>query len=90
MLARFRPHLNHATVVAYLALFVALGGGAYAVTSLPNNSVGTPQLKPNAVVSSKVKDNSITGADVKESTLGKVPKAFAATAQPSPIAEGVS
>ncbi len=33
MFARFRPHLNHATVVAYLALFVALGGGALAARS---------------------------------------------------------
>ena len=32
MLARFRPRLNHATVVAYLALFLALGGGALAAT----------------------------------------------------------
>ena len=28
-----RPRINHATVVAYLALFVALGGGAYAASS---------------------------------------------------------
>jgi hypothetical protein len=33
-LARVRPRLNHATIVAYLALFVALGGGAFAATSL--------------------------------------------------------
>jgi hypothetical protein len=33
-MARLRPRLNHATVVAYLALFVALGGGAFAATSL--------------------------------------------------------
>jgi hypothetical protein len=33
MLARFRPRFpSHATVVAYLALFVALGGGAFALT----------------------------------------------------------
>jgi hypothetical protein len=33
MLVRIRPRLNHTTVVAYLALFVALGGGALAATS---------------------------------------------------------
>ncbi|MEA2376035.1 MAG: hypothetical protein QOD53_2498 [Thermoleophilaceae bacterium] len=33
MLSRLRPRLNHATVVAYLALFVALGGGALAAKS---------------------------------------------------------
>src|SRR5947209_16734674 len=30
---RLGPRLNHGTVVAYLALFVALGGGALAATS---------------------------------------------------------
>lgn len=33
-MARFRPCLNHGTVVAYLALFVALGGGAFAASAL--------------------------------------------------------
>lgn len=31
---------SHSTVIAYLALFVALGGTAYAATQLPKNSVG--------------------------------------------------
>ncbi len=34
LLQRVGPRLDHATVVAYLALFVALGGGAFAATSL--------------------------------------------------------
>jgi hypothetical protein len=34
MLSRLRPRLNHATVVAYMALFAALGGGALAATKL--------------------------------------------------------
>ncbi|MEA2375940.1 MAG: hypothetical protein QOD53_2403 [Thermoleophilaceae bacterium] len=33
MLRKLRPPVHHATVVAYLALFVALGGGALAATS---------------------------------------------------------
>jgi hypothetical protein len=33
MLRKFRPPVHHATVVAYMALFVALGGGALAATS---------------------------------------------------------
>jgi hypothetical protein len=40
-----RRHLSFANVVALLALFVALGGSAYAVASLPHGSVGTAQLK---------------------------------------------
>src|SRR2546423_6300166 len=65
MLAKLRGRRpSHATVVAYLALFTALGGGAYAATSLPKNSVGTKQLKDNAVISSKIKDGGVHGADI--------------------------
>ena len=54
MLARLRSRLTFANVVSLLALFVALSGSAYAVTSLPKNSVGRTQLKRHAVTSSKV------------------------------------
>jgi hypothetical protein len=49
---RFLP--THSTLVAYLALFVALGGTTYAAVSLPKNSIGTKQLKNGAVTSSKL------------------------------------
>jgi hypothetical protein len=62
--------------IALLALFIALSGSAFAASlALPNNSVGTKQLKKNAVISSKIKNNQVTGADVRESSLGKVPSA---------------
>jgi hypothetical protein len=38
---RIRSKVTYANVVATLALFVALGGSAYAATQLPKNSVGT-------------------------------------------------
>jgi hypothetical protein len=57
-----RPRLNHATVVAYLALFVALGGSAFAVSSLPSKSVGTKQLKSGAVTSPKIKNGAVRAA----------------------------
>jgi hypothetical protein len=38
MLTRLRPRLDHPTVVAYLALFIALGGGAYALSGVPDVS----------------------------------------------------
>jgi hypothetical protein len=62
-------------VVASIALFVALGGGAYAVTKPPRNSVGPKQIKRNAVTGKKVKDQSLTGLDINLSKLGKVPNA---------------
>jgi hypothetical protein len=49
-------------VLGLVAIFIALGAGAYAA-GLPKNSVGTKQLKNNAVVSEKVEDGSLLGAD---------------------------
>jgi Collagen triple helix repeat (20 copies) len=45
---------SHATVVAYLALFLALGGVGYAASSFPANSVGTRQLRNRAVTLAKI------------------------------------
>jgi hypothetical protein len=57
-------HLR-ANAVAYLAIFVALGGTSYAAITIPNNSVGNKQLKKDAVDSKKVKNSSLTPDDVK-------------------------
>ena len=72
-----RRHLTYANVMATIAVFLALGGGAaFAATQvLPRNSVGAAQLKKNAVTGRAIRDGSITGADVKESALAKVPSA---------------
>jgi hypothetical protein len=80
-----QPRLTYANVTATLALFLALGGGAYAATALPARSVGPRELKANAVTRAKIKrnavdgskvlDGSLRGADIKESTLGPVPAA---------------
>jgi hypothetical protein len=75
---RFTSRLSYANVVSTLCLFLLLGGAAWAATSLPKNSVGTPQLKDGAVTGAKVKNGTLTGADVKASTLGQVPSAATA------------
>ncbi len=49
MLTRLRSRLTYANVVATIALFVALGGGAYAVLKLPKNSVKSKQIKNGQV-----------------------------------------
>lgn len=46
--------------IAYLALFIALGGTAYAASSLPPGSVGTQQLRNGAVTDAKVRQHSLT------------------------------
>jgi hypothetical protein len=51
---RLRLGLTYANVMATIAVFLALGGGAYAATQLPKNSVGAKQLKKEAVTPSKL------------------------------------
>jgi hypothetical protein len=71
---RIRPRLSYANVVSTLCLFVLLGGGAYAASKLPKNSVGTKQLKRNAVKGAKVANRSLTAADIR----GPVDRALSA------------
>jgi hypothetical protein len=80
MLARFRSGLTFANVVSLTALFVALSGGAYAL-SIPKASVGAGQLKRNAVTGSKIKNGAVTSSKVKDHSLlatdfkaGQVPR----------------
>ena len=61
--------LTYANVMATLAMFVALGGGAYAI-KLKKNSVGTKQLKAGAVTERKLADNSVSGAKVIDGSVG--------------------
>ncbi len=64
---------RHSTAVAYLALFAALGGSAYAAAT---------------VTGSNIKDGTVTGKDVKSRSLGKSdlsPRALSSlSGQPGP------
>ncbi|HEY5429575.1 MAG TPA: hypothetical protein VIK04_10700 [Solirubrobacteraceae bacterium] len=53
-------HLK-SNAVAYLALFVALGGTGYAAVRIPRGSVGTTQLKNHSVTPIKLARGSIAG-----------------------------
>src|SRR5215218_2099685 len=64
-----RSRLNYANVVATIALFASLGGGAYAALKLPRNSVGSSQIRPNAVRSSDVKDGVLLAKDFRAGQL---------------------
>jgi hypothetical protein len=55
--------VSPALVVACIALLISIGGTSYAVTALPNASVGAAQLKDNAVTSGKVVDGSLHVVD---------------------------
>jgi len=64
------PRPSPAMAVSLIALFFALGGGAYALT-LPTNSVGSAQLRANAVVNSRI----FPGA-VSNSKMGRTAVTF--------------
>src|SRR6478752_6275967 len=63
--------LTYANVVATLALFLALGGGAVWAAgkigskSLKANAVTAGKIKRNAVTSAKIRGNAVTGAKIK-------------------------
>ena len=57
--------LTYANVMATVAVFIAIGGGAYAA-GLAKNSVGSKQIKDGQVKSVDVKDNSLTAKDINE------------------------
>jgi hypothetical protein len=59
-LMRLRP--SPALVVAFIALFAAMGGLGYAATKLKPNSVKTKTIRNGAVTSGKLADGSVTTA----------------------------
>jgi hypothetical protein len=69
MRLRISSRLSYANVMATIAVFLALGGGAYAAATLPRHSVGGDQLKPGAVGSAQVRDHSLLSQDFKRGQL---------------------
>jgi hypothetical protein len=56
-----RSRCTYANVIATVALFVALGGGAYAAATLPRNSVGSTQIRAAAVGTSELRNGGVGG-----------------------------
>ncbi len=73
------PRLSYANVVATLALFIALGSGAWAAIEIGRNDVTAREIAKAAVGSSELKNDGAKGKDVDESSLGQVPSASSAT-----------
>jgi hypothetical protein len=74
-----RTILRHvrANVIAYVALFIALGGTSYAAIKLPANSVTDRQIKTGAVRSSEVRNGSLTAKDFRKGVLAAAQPAAA-------------
>jgi hypothetical protein len=80
---RRRP--SPALVISCAALLIALSGTSIAAVeaTVPNNSVGTSQLKNNAVTAAKVASNAVTSAKVASNavTAAKIASNAVATAK---------
>jgi hypothetical protein len=91
---RLFRHLTFSNVIAVIALFVALGGAAYAGSkingnSIANKSIGGGKLKNETITANKIKKGAITSAQIAPgsidstqiniSTLTTVPSATTAT-----------
>ena len=76
-----KRHLNPATVISCIALFVALSGaavaakttlsnGAVTTPKLRNGAVTTPKLRNGAVTTGKLRNGAVTGAKIAPATIG--------------------
>lgn len=74
-MSKHRKVPSPALVISLIALFVALGSGAYAASKigtsdLKRNAVTTPKLAKDAVKSSKVENGKLKGKDLADGTVG--------------------
>ena len=82
----FTTHLR-GNVVAYLALFVALGGTSYAAATLPRNSVTAKQIAARAVGSAELKNGAVTSQKVRGLRLEDFKPGELAKLTVAPVAE---
>jgi hypothetical protein len=68
-LARLRGRLSPGTVIASIALFVALGGTSVAAIAV--NSVGKAQIRTNAVGKSEIRSGAVGRSEIASGGVGK-------------------
>jgi hypothetical protein len=61
--------ITYANAISTIALFVALGGAAYAVDEAAKNSVTSKSIQNHTIKSQDVADDALTGNDILESSL---------------------
>jgi hypothetical protein len=79
---RIRRHLTYANVMATVAVFVVLGGGAYAALHLPKNSVRSKQIKNGSVKRGDLHSGVLSGVVVASARANSLP----ATSDTNPVA----
>jgi hypothetical protein len=75
MIGSLRKGLTYSNVMATIAMFLVLGGGAAMAAGLAKNSVKTKNIKNGAVTTSKLAAGAVTGEKANESTFDTVPSA---------------
>ena len=68
-MSKVKSRLTYANVIATIALFLALGGGAFAALKIPKKSVGTKQLKANAVTEPKIAAKAVTEGKIGDGAV---------------------
>ncbi len=68
-MTRVRRHLSYANVMATAAVFIALGGSAYAMAQLPRNSVGAAQIKRGAVGASELRKSAVSSRSIRDRSI---------------------
>jgi len=84
-MTRFRRFIpSPAMAVALVALFMAMGGSAYALVitsgSIKNNTIRSVDVRNRALLGKDMRRDGVGGTAIKESTLATVPGAFIAHA----------
>ena len=79
-LTSIRRHLTFANAMASIAVFIALGGGAYAAVhvngkNIKTGSIAGKKLKNHTIAGKKLKNNTLGGKQINEGKLATVPKA---------------
>ena len=77
-LKQLRKHLSFANVLSCIAIFLALGGAAFAAKTatkvktknLANGAVTTPKLRNGAVTTAKLRNGAVTTAKVAAGAIG--------------------
>src|SRR5438093_1482845 len=64
---RFRERLSYANVVATMAMFMALGGGAWAIAG---DRIGSHAIKNNSIRSKDIHRHTIRASDIRPNALG--------------------
>jgi hypothetical protein len=80
---RLASGISYANVVSTICLFAVLGGGAYAASHLPKNSVGSKQIKDNKVKGLDVRDGSLRKDDFASGQLPQGPRGAPGARGPS-------